>query len=57
MKKLWEYLSGKKTFIIAILGGIAFVLARLGVITTDVEVQVYALLGIGGIATIRHAIK
>lgn len=57
MKKLWNWLKGKKTYILAILGGVTFVLARVGFITPDVEVQVYTLLGIGGFATIRNSIK
>jgi hypothetical protein len=57
MKKILDFLKGKKTYLIAIIGGVTFAIARLGTISTDIEVQIYTLLGIGSIATLRDAIK
>ena len=55
-KKAVAYLRGKKTFILAGLGGVVFILARLGYVTPELEVQAYTLLGIGSVATLRAGI-
>lgn len=52
-----KFLKGRKTYILAIVGGIIFVLSRLGFLPADLEVQIYVVLGLGGVATLRSAIK
>lgn len=52
-----KFLKGKKTYILAIAGGVIFALARVGFIPADLEVQIYIVLGIGGMAALRNAIK
>jgi len=49
-------LKGKKTYIVALVGAVIFVLARFGVFTPEVEAQIYTALGIVGVATFRNAI-
>jgi len=50
-------LKGRKTYIVAIAGGIVFVLAALGIITPELANQIYTILGIGAVAALRDAIK
>ncbi len=53
MEKLIEWLKGKKTYIIAIIGAIAGVLQAFGIVIPEF---VYAILAALGIATVRAAI-
>ena len=52
-----KWLKGKKTYIIAICGGIVYALAALNIITPDVAEKIYGVLSIGGAMTIRAAIE
>jgi len=52
-----KYLEGRKTYIVAICGGIVFALSCLGIISSDLAVKLYELLGITAIATIRAGIN
>ncbi len=49
-------LSGYKTYIVAVLGGIVFAAQQLGYITPEVATRLYELLGVLGVATLRAAI-
>jgi hypothetical protein len=51
-----EYLSGKKTYIVAVLVGIVAVAQYLGYITAEIATILYGLLGATGLATTRAAI-
>ncbi len=51
-----NYLSGKKTYIVAALGAITFACAALGYIGQDIANQIYTMLGIAGTFTMRAAI-
>lgn len=53
MQKAIEFLSGKKTYIIA---GVTFILAGLQAIGYPIPEYVYALLGACGVATVRAAV-
>jgi hypothetical protein len=55
--KIIETLKGKKTYILAVIGGIVFTLQILGIIDNEVASQILTFLGLGSIATIRNAIK
>ncbi len=52
-----KLLNGYKTYIVAALGAITFFCARIGLISVEIEANIYILLGIAGVATIRSAIK
>ena len=52
-----QWLTGKRTYLIAILGGVTWVLALLNIISSEQATQIYTLLGIGAVTTIRAAIK
>jgi len=54
MTKLIEWLKGKKTYIIAIIGGIVGILQACGVIIPE---YVYAILAALGIGAVRAAIN
>ena len=51
-----EYLSGKKTYITAVVVGLVAVAQYLGVITAEVASILYGLLGATALATTRSAI-
>ena len=53
IKKVIEFLKGKKTYAIAIGGGILFALQLAGV---PIPNEVWQLLGIGGLASLRAAV-
>jgi len=53
IKKLISWLQGKKTYAIAIGGGILFALQLAGV---PIPSEVWQVLGIGGLASLRAAI-
>ncbi len=53
MAKLMEWLKGKKTYIVAIIGGILGILQGCGV---PVPEYVYAILAAFGIAAVRAAV-
>lgn len=57
MEKIIGFLKGKKTYILAIIGGIVFVASRLGYIEPNLENQAYTILGVSGFATIRDGIN
>jgi membrane protein required for beta-lactamase induction len=52
--KVW--LRGKKTYIIALLGGLTVVAWLLGWIPTDLAEKLLALLGFGGVLSLRAAV-
>ena len=54
MKKVLEFLEGKKTYLIAITAGILAGLQAYGIVIPD---YVYAMLASIGLATTRSAIK
>ena len=54
---MWAALMGKKTYIVTILATIVFALARLGHLDAQAEQDLYKLLGITGLATLRAGIK
>jgi hypothetical protein len=51
-----QFLSGRKTYIIAVLVALVAAAQYLGYISTEAAVVLYGLLGAGGIATTRAAI-
>ena len=53
MKKL----DGYKTYITAVLIGVASAVHYLGYIDTQAYVAILGILGAGGLATLRHGIK
>jgi len=53
---MFEYLSGKKTYILAILGGVAMAIYLLGWIDKAVLEIIFGILGFGGLATLRSAV-
>ncbi len=52
-----DKLKGKKTYIIAAVMAIATALQYLGMIDTAVYQSIMTMLGVGGIATLRHGMK
>jgi len=54
MGKILEFLDGKKTYIVAILTGIAGVLTAFGIVIPEL---VWAILGALGLGAVRDAIK
>lgn len=54
MTKLIEWLKGKKTYFIAVIGGVLGILQACGV---QIPEYVYAILAAFGIATIRAAVS
>ena len=52
-----DWLKGKKTFILVILGAIAWGLTQVNIITPAQLEMVLQLLGIGAVGTLREAIK
>jgi len=57
MTNILVWLQGKKTYGLGVIGVLVFISARLGWITSEVEVNIYEALGIAGLFTIRAAIK
>lgn len=57
LASIYNALDGKKTYIVAGLGGVVFALEVLGYITPELAVQFYTILGLGGVATLRDAIR
>ena len=53
-KKVWEYLKGKKTYIVSGLFVIVTGLNAEGLITPDQYELILALLGFAGLASLRH---
>jgi len=54
--KVLEFLSGKKTYLIAVLVAVVAVAQYLGYISTEAALTLYGLLGAGGLATTRAAV-
>lgn len=54
---LISLLSGKKTYLLAIVAAVIQGLVMVGKIDQDTANSLLALLGIGGVATVRAAIK
>ena len=52
-----EWLKGKKTYIVAGLGGIVLGLQLAGLISAEMAATAYTALGIGGAVTLRAAIS
>ena len=50
-------LSGKKTYIVAGLVGLATAIYHLGYITSDLYVAILGFLGAGGLASLRAGVK
>ena len=57
LKAVWEFLRGKKTYIAVAIGVIMAGLYGQGYISEQVYVEVTGILGMVGLATIRHAVK
>lgn len=55
--KFLQFLEGKKTFILAGIGGIVTALLYAGVITQEQATPILTMLGLGTAATVRAAIK
>jgi hypothetical protein len=55
MKTIYEYLKGKKTYAVAILGGIYAALIGMGAVPN--YDFVWGLLGAGGLAFLRSGVK
>ena len=51
------FLKGKKTYILVAIATLVFIGARIGWIDPLAEENIYLLLGIGTVGTIRSAIK
>jgi len=54
MTSIFEYLSGKKTYIIALLVGVGAVLVQLGIVIPE---WAWGILGAAGLASVRDAIS
>lgn len=52
-----NFLSGKKTYIFALLGALTVLSAYLGYVDSDTANVVLGLLGFGGLASLRAAVK
>lgn len=57
MNKTIAFLSGKKTYILAVLVGITAVAQTLGYIDSTIASLIYAVLGGSSVATVRSAIS
>ena len=57
MKKLLNFLSGKKTYAIALLVGGLTVLQHLGMLDLEVYTVLMGLLGAGGLASLRAGVN
>lgn len=53
IKALWEFLKGKKTYLLAAAGAVVAVLAWSGVIDFETANKILAILGFGGLAALR----
>lgn len=56
MKKVIEFMKGKKTYLVALMVGIVAVAQFLGWIDMSVATLLYGVLGAGGTASLRNAI-
>lgn len=56
LKAAWEFLKGKKTYIAVVVGIVMAGLYGQGYISEQVYVEITGLLGMIGLATVRHAI-
>ena len=52
-----DFLKGKKTYILVVIGAIGYGLALAGIITEDMLEKVLTLLGIGAVGTLRAGIS
>ena len=52
-----DFLSGKKTYIIAVLAGIVVAVQSLGYIDNDMATTILGFLGAGGLATLRAGVS
>ena len=57
MKYLFDFLEGKKTYIVALLVGVTAVLEYFGVFEVEVVTTIYGLLGAGGLASLRAGVS
>lgn len=51
-----QWLVGKKTYLMAIAGGVVFVLAKLGIIDPTVSDWLFGLFGFGTVVSMRAGI-
>ena len=54
---IWNWLKGKKSYIVAIAVAVVTFCLSMGYITQDVAVTLYGLLGASGVATLRHGLS
>lgn len=57
MKQITKLLKGKKTYFLVALGALVWASQVLGYITPELEAQLYQLLGVSAVGTLRSAIK
>lgn len=57
MKKVIEFLRGKKTYAVAVAIGVVVVSEYLGWIDAQTAITLYGLLSAGGVASLRDAIR
>ena len=57
MAKLWELLKGKKTYILAFIGGLVWSLTALGWLDQESANMMFTLLGFGTAAALRNGMK
>ena len=57
MKQIIDFLKGKKTYIVAILGGVAFILYQLGYVDGETFKWICGMLGITLPMTLHAAIS
>lgn len=50
-------LKGRKTYIVAVAAGLVTVAQVLGLIDAELAITIYGLLGAGGLATLRMAMR
>ena len=51
-----EWLNGKKTYIVAVLGGIVIAVHSMGFLSAEMATGILGLLGFTGVATLRSGI-
>lgn len=57
LKKVWEFMKGKKTYFVAFLGIVVSGLFSQGYIDEPMYTSILAVLGALGLATVRHGMK
>lgn len=56
MKDLWNKLSGKKSYLIAVFVALVVLAHQLGWIDSDIANTLLGLLGAGGLMALRHGV-